>query len=872
MPGYRTVTRRYLASTHSSMGWDKILFHLRLLGSLDLAAPDGRQVLSVLAQPKRLALLAYLVVDPERNLSRDKLIGVFWPDRTEDEASNALRQALHRLRRSLAEGVVINRGDRELVVDHDLLGCDVVDFEQSVAAGDLERALELYRGDLVEDLYVSGCPEFDHWRDRRSATLRSSAAAAAATLSRQRKEQDLPTAVEFARRALALAPFEESHVRALMSLLASSGDRGGAALAYEQFEARFRAELDLEPAAETLNLLHEIRNAPAIVDLASVTTETPNRTQAGSNLVPREPVTDSPALAASAPRHRIGLAVAAVLFVIATVAVMLSRNGAAADNHDAVPRLIVLPFVNLSPSEDNYFADGMTEEITSRLSNFSGLRVIARQTAIQYVGSPLSAREIANELDLDYVLEGTVRTDRAAEGAGQVRITPQLIRASDETHLWAKAYTAELVAGDIFRVQAEIATRIAASMDVVLPQRERELLASQGTDSEEAYDYYLRGRSYFNRDRRRLEDVRLATDMFERAVAADPEYVEAYAMLAQTYSYLGWELSFSQADAVPKARSAAERAIQLAPDHPAAHMAMGAYHLWVTRRLDLAEQHFQAARQARPNDASVLLRLADSQRQLGKDDEATATLEAALKLDPRSEWILQRLAGQRMAAGRYDEAEALYDRGIVLQPDNPFNYFWKMLLYLRLDGSRERAQGVVEADAGRADLVNFMLVSWDFDDALVLRVFADHFDDAIQRRTLDDPADSVAYYFARADAAGRNLRATEAEAYYDSARVVLEGRRGNSQYPNRTSKNLGLAYAHLGNTEDARRIAAGLSLRPTVAEIYMLIGDYDAAVDLLEQLSGVSSVVSVPVLRIDPLWDPLRDHSRFQALLAKFEN
>ena len=776
--------------------------------------------------------------------------------------------------------MVITRGARELGVAHDLLGCDVVDFEQSVAAGDLEKALELYRGDLVEDLYVSGCPDFDHWRDRRSATLRSLAAEAAATLSRQRKKQDLPTAVELARRALALAPFEESHVRALMRLLASSGDRGGAALAYEQFEARFRAELDLEPAAETLNLLHEIRNAPAIVDLASVTTETPNRTQAGSNLAPREPagprpftpVTDSLALATSAPRHRIGLAAAAVLFVIATVAVVMSRNGAGADNDDAVPRLIVLPFVNLSPSEDNYFADGMTEEITSRLSNFSGLRVIARQTAIQYVGSPLSAREIANELDLDYVLEGTVRTDRAPGGAGQVRITPQLIRASDETHLWAEAYTAELVAGDIFRVQAEIATRIAASMDVVLPQRERALLASLGTDSQEAYDYYLRGRSYFNRDRRRLEDVRLATDMFERAVAADPEYVEAYAMLARTYSYLGSELSFSQADAGPKARSAAERAIQLAPDHPAAHLAMGAYHLWVTRRLDLAEQHFQAARQVRPNDTSVLLLLAESQRALGKDDEATATLEAALKLDPRSEWILQRLAGRREAAGRYAEAEALFDRGIVLQPDNPFNYFWKTLLYLRWDGSRERAQGVVEAAAGRADLVNLMLVSWDFDDELVLRIFADQFDDAIQRRTLDDPADSVAYYFAKADAAGRNLRATEAVAYYDSARVVLERRLENSRDPNRTTGNLGLAYAHLGNTEDARRIAAGLSLRPIVAEIYMLTGDYDDAVNRLEQLSGVSAVVSVPVLRIDPLWDPLRDHSRFQALLAKFEN
>ena len=173
---------------------------------------------------------------------------------------------------------------------------------------------------------------------------------------------------------------------------------------------------------------------------------------------------------------------------------------------------------------------------------------------------------------------------------------------------------------------------------------------------------------------------------------------------------------------------------------------------------------------------------------------------------------------------------------------------------------------------GRADLVNFMLVSWDFDDELVLRIFADHFDDAIRRRSLDDPADSVAYYFAKGDAAGRNHRTTAAEAYYDSARVVLEGRLENPSDVGRTKSNLGLAYAHLGRSEDARRIAAVLPVEPTLAAIYVLIGDHDDAVNCLEEMQGVYELVSVPILRIDPLWDPLRDHPRFQALLAKYEN
>ena len=853
----------------------KTLFRLRLLGSPDLTRPDGAQALSVLAQPKRLALLAYLVADSGRQHSRDELIGIFWPDRDEDDARNALRQALHYLRRSLAEGVVISRGD-QLGVDHDLLECDVVDFEHYVACGDLEKALDLYRGDFMEGLHVSGCPEFEHWRDQRSATLRRSAVEAATTLSRRSEEDgNVSTAVEFARRSLALAPSDESQVRALMRLLASSGDRGGAVEAYTEFERRFREELELEPSPATMTLLHEIRDDQAVVDTGAATAEASDWQQEGAPLAPLGPAESGPVppatgssdTVASGLRRRIALAAASVLFVIAAVAVVMSRTGVAAAPDDEVPRLVVLPFVNLSSPDEDYFAAGMTEEITSTLSGFSGLRVIARQTAVQYEGSPLSAREIADELDVDYVLEGTVRTDRALDGSGQVRISPRLIRGSDEAHVWAEPSTVSLIPGDIFRIQAEIAARIADGMDVVLLEPELEAIALGGTDDPEAYDYYLRGRSYFDRDLRRLEDRRLAADMFERAVAADPNYVEAYAMLARTYTGLGSTVTFSQADAVPKARSAAERAIQLAPDHPAALSALGEYHYRITGRLDLAEGHVQAARQAWPNDASVLRLLASIQVARGKRDEGTATLEGALELDPRTGVV--SLARYRMNARRYVEAEALFDRGRVLTPDSPWPYFLETLLYLYWEGSTERARGVVEAAAGRADLVNLMLVSWDFDDAMVLRIFADHFDDAIQRRSLDDPADSVAYYFAKGDAAGRNLGAAEAEAYYDSARVVLERRLENSQYADRTMRNLGLAYARSGRAEDARRIAGGLPVQPIVAEIYLLLGDYDDAVDRLEQLSEVNQAVSVPMLRIDPLWDPLRDHPRFQALLAR---
>jgi DNA-binding SARP family transcriptional activator/Tol biopolymer transport system component len=259
------------------------LFRLQLLGSLDLTRLDGAAVLSVVAQPKRLALLAYLAAGRDRSISRDELSRVFWPESDRDDARNALRQTLHRLRRSLAEGVIVSVGDREVAIDPEMLQCDVVDFEQSIESGDLQLALELYRGHLVTDLRVSGCPELDHWQDQRSATLRKSAVEAAATLCKRKEDEgDLPTAIEFARRAVKLAPFDELQIQTLMRLLASYGDRAGAVAAFEAFAVRFRSELELEASSQTLALLQEIRS-----DERPAESPTPAPTPARSDVGPR---------------------------------------------------------------------------------------------------------------------------------------------------------------------------------------------------------------------------------------------------------------------------------------------------------------------------------------------------------------------------------------------------------------------------------------------------------------------------------------------------------------------------------------------------------------------------------------------------------
>jgi TolB-like protein/DNA-binding SARP family transcriptional activator len=835
-------------------------FYLRVLGLPDLVQPDGKQILSVIAQPKRFALLTYIAAHRDQGCSRDELIGVFWANREAADARNALRQALHYLRRSLGDGVFVDREDRRLQVDAQLLESDLASFQTRLASGDLVGALELYGGELAEGLYVDDCVEFDQWRDRCSATLCANAVQAAETLSEQRENDgDLPSAIESARTALDLAPHDESIARSLMRLLARSGDREGALRAFRAFEHRLMQEVEMDPSPETVSLFQEISAVPVPVE--ALNPARPGR--APSSAV----VTAGPAPKPSALTWLFGSAAVLLLVVVAVLANNLRGSHGATE----LPRLIVLPFENLGSPEDDYFTDGITEEITSSLAGISGLRVIARQTAIQYGGSPLSALEIAEELDVDYVLEGTVRTDRAPDGTGLVRITPQLIRASDQTHIWADPYTTEIVEGDLFRIQAELASRIAEGMNVVLPSTERDMIATGGTRNAEAHDFYLRGVDYMERDLRRLEHYRLAAEMFEQAVASDPDYLGAQGMLLRAYSAMASGNSFSQAEAEPKARAAAERIRQMGVTNPLAQMALGDYHRLVTRRFDVAERYLKAARSARPNDASLPLLLADVQARLGNDQEATATLEAGLQLDPRSG--LSRLARFRMENGRLEEAKALLDRAILFTPDSPRPYFWKTVLCLLMDESGKLAREVVAAASGRADLINFMLVSWDFDDELVFRLMADEFDPAIRRRTLDDPADPVAYYFIKGDEASRSGRKAESLAYYDSARVVLEGRLGNSPDPERTRRNLGLAYAHLGRHADARHIASELPRgTATAPEIYLLIGDYDAAVALLESESQTPLFVSRRMLRIDPLWAPLADHPGFQELLSDEED
>lgn len=238
------------------------MFHLQLLGTLQLVASDGAVVRPVLMQPKRLALLAYLTVGaPDGVYRRDALLALFWPESTEAEARRALRQALHYLRRLLGHTVIANCGNGQIALTPDALWCDVVAFRRAMEAGEAERALALYRGDLLTGFSIAGISlELERWLEEERAALRARAASAAAQLCRRAGDAgNLATAIDWARRELALSCDDEPVLRRLVRLLDRQGNRAAALREVQEFARRTMAELCVEPAAETKALVDEIR-------------------------------------------------------------------------------------------------------------------------------------------------------------------------------------------------------------------------------------------------------------------------------------------------------------------------------------------------------------------------------------------------------------------------------------------------------------------------------------------------------------------------------------------------------------------------------------------------------------------------------------
>ncbi len=571
----------------------------------------------------------------------------------------------------------------------------------------------------------------------------------------------------------------------------------------------------------------------------------------------------------------------AILAVVGSY-VALSRAGApsAPRTDSARKMLVVLPFENLGSPEDEYFADGITEEITARLASLHGLGVISRTSAIQYKKRTKPIKQIGKELGVDYVLEGTIRWERVAGKPGRVRVTPQLIRVADDTHLWASVYDAVLA--DIFQIQSSIAEQVGNALDVALGASERRALGSQPTKNLDAYGYYLRGNEYFNRGYAE-QDLRNAVAMYNRAVRLDPGFALAYAKLAIAHDFTYWFYHDRTDQRLAVTKKAADRALALDPDLPEGHIALGWYYYHGHYDYDRALEHLAIAQQHQPNNSDVWSAVGAVQRRQGKFDRALISLSKAVELDPRSNTNAFELGITYLPLRKYREAERYFDRAVALAPDSPEVYAWKAWLHLAENGSVEMARQVLDEGSTRVPTAEMLRIGSRWGSSL-LRLPDEEYQRKLAQLSLQSfGADSPLYYLSKAIIHDLRHEAQQAHAHFDSARVLLEARVGKQPGDAGFHSWLGFVYAGLGRKDAAIREGKhAVALLPiskdafggprlvwNLAEIYVLVGEYDSATDQLALLLTVPSGITVPLVQHDPLWAPLRGNPRFEKLVRR---
>ena len=540
-------------------------------------------------------------------------------------------------------------------------------------------------------------------------------------------------------------------------------------------------------------------------------------------------------------------------------------------------RLVVLPFENLGSTEDEYFADGITDAITARLAVINGLGVISRQSAMQYKKREKSAQQIAEELRVDYILEGTIQRERPSDPTSRVRIIPQLVRASDDIHVWAQTYEDDM--SEVFRLQSDLAERVAQALDVTLLETERRALKAKPTENIEAYEYYLRGNEYFRRGSE--DNVRTAIQMFEKAIKLDTKFALAYAQLSRVHVIMYWFYYDRGEERLTMAKQAAVKALELNPNLPEAHLALGQYYYHGHLDYDRALEQFAIGREIQPNNGDLLSYTGYVQRRQGKFEQALANIKKAYELDPLSN-VTSEIGLTLMYLRRYPEAEHYFDRAISLAPDVPRAYDEKARLYMSWQGSTEKARAVLQEG-----LENIKSTENPFINLLVkLDVYDRNCQKALDRLSLkSEDVDDPSYFIPNARRYALIYRYMNkndlAKKYYDEARSILESKIAEQPEDGRLHSSLGIAYAGLGRKEDAiREGKKGVELFPVtkdawrgayrvedLARIYVMVGKFDAAIDQLEFLLSRPGEMSIPLLRLDPAWNPLRDHPRFKKLV-----
>ena len=584
----------------------------------------------------------------------------------------------------------------------------------------------------------------------------------------------------------------------------------------------------------------------------------------------------------TAPRTRrqrniIMLITTGVVISAATGFFLLPRVAA----HKVDKSIAVLPFENLSDEKENaYFADGIQDDVLTNLSKISDLRVISRTSVMQYRGRPTNLREIGKALGVSNILEGSVR-----RSGNWVRVNVQLIDANADEHVWANDYDREVT--DVFAIQSDLAGKIANALQAKLSPAEKSQMTRKPTENGEAYLAFFQAHdlSCAFEDSVKLKQ---SEQLYQRAIDLDPNFALALARYSQLES---WMLRTHEGTSKhrEKARSLAERALQLQPDLPEAHLALGFSYYYGDNNYDAALREFEIAQRGLPNESEVYLAIGAIQRRQGKWAESTANLEKAASLNPKDTWPLQNLAFNYQMLRNFDAANRTVARALQINPQAIGLWEIKVKLAIAEKGdfgvyeqAVEKGKSLAISDEERlkilGDHANLLLLQRKYQELLQLgqKFPDDSFATVPGSLALKYFAIGIAKKNLGDDAAARNA--------FVNAKNILEEQL--KQKPDDADLHVQLAkmLAWLGEKDAAIAEAQrATDLRPEskdafegpritqdVAQVYAILGDNARAIELLDGLLNRPSEVTLQTLRLNPAWDPIRNDPAFQALFTKY--
>ncbi len=541
--------------------------------------------------------------------------------------------------------------------------------------------------------------------------------------------------------------------------------------------------------------------------------------------------------------------------------------------------IAVLPFENLSDEKENaYFADGMQDDIMTNLSKIGDLKVISRTSVTSYRGTGArNAREIGKTLGVATLLEGSVRRI-----GNRVRVNVQLINADTDEHIWAEDYDRDLT--DVFAIQTDLAQKIVSTLRAKLSPSEKARLDRRPTENPDAYLLFIQAEQYANGPNMFSDDSRKAEQLLEQAIKLDPNFAAAFACLSTVESW-----AYHTFDPTParreRARVAADQALRLQPDLPEGHLALGFCYYYGDRDYGRALAEFEIAKRGLPNEAQAFMAIGAIQRRQGKWSESTTNFEKSVALDPKNVGSLYNLGFSYLAQGNFETADKIFDRALAASPESFSARALKGVVAIFWKGDVQAAENQLSLAPARdaGGLVTstkawVLILGRKFSEALQeIQQFPREILDTHSGRRPKAFFEGLIYHYTGDEA--------KAQTAFERARVVTEQLVRESPGDAPLHALLGEILAALGQKEaaisegkratellpESQDAYDGPQITLALASIYACTGENDKALPLLDHLLQTPNGITVPLLKLDPVWDPLRKDPRLQGLIDKYE-